>query len=132
MLTGAVPPGHGGAVAQTPVVRRGGSPAPDETRIGAAARIEPLRPGFEFPNGQTLHYEADWRFWTAGIASFRFERVGSQEHIAGAADSTGVVALLYRVQDRFNSYFDAKTLCSSKLMQAHRRGVAFAGNNHYL
>ncbi len=42
------------------------------------------------------------------------------------ADSTGVVALLYRVQDRFESYFDAKTLCSAKLVKhteegSHRR-----------
>ena len=38
----------------------------------------------------------------------------------------GVVALLFRVQDRFNSYFDAKTLCSSKVIKhteegSHRR-----------
>ena len=51
---------------------------------------------------------------------------GSQEHVAATADSTGVVALLYRVQDRFNSYFDAKSLCSYKLMKhteegSHRR-----------
>lgn len=122
VLTGAVPPTTGGAAAQTPVVRRGGSPALDETKVGSAARIEPLRPGFELPNGQTLHYEADWRFVTAGIASFRLERTGSQEHIAGTADSTGVVALLFRVQDRFNSYFDAKTLCSYKLIKHTEEG----------
>ena len=51
---------------------------------------------------------------------------GSQEHVIGTADSTGVVALLYRVQDRFNSYFDAKSLCSYKLIKhteegSHRR-----------
>ena len=63
---------------------------------------------------------------TAGIASFHLERAGSQEHLEGTADSTGVVALLFRVPDRFNSYFDAKTLCSYKVIKhteegSHRR-----------
>jgi hypothetical protein len=121
-----VPSGNGGAAAQTPPAAGAGAPAQTGAKISAAGRIEPLRPGFELPNGQTLHYEADWRFVTAGIASFHLERAGSQEHIEGAADSTGVVALLFRVADRFNSYFDARTLCSYKLIKhteegSHRR-----------
>ncbi len=47
------------------------------------------------------------------MATLRIEHSGAQNHITATADSTGVVALLYRVQDRFNSYFDAKTLCST-------------------
>lgn len=102
-----------------------------ENRIGAAAHVEPLRPGFEFPHGQTLHYEGEWRFWTAGISTVRIERAGSQEHVTASADSSGVVALLYRVQDRFNSYFDAKSLCSYKLLKhteegSHRRETAIS------
>jgi hypothetical protein len=96
---------------------------PQETRIGASAHIEPLRPGYEFPHGQTLHYEGEWRFWTAGVATVRIERAGSQEHVTANADSSGVVALLYRVQDRFNSYFDAKSLCTSKLMKHTEEGA---------
>ena len=95
---------------------------PPETKIGASAHIEPLRPGFEFPHGQTLHYDGEWRFWTAGVATVRIERAGSQEHVTANADSSGVVALLYRVQDRFNSYFDAKTLCSYKLLKHTEEG----------
>ena len=126
VLTGSALSENGGAAAQTATAPHAGPQAQTETKVSAAARIEPLRPGFELPNGQTLHYEADWRFVTAGIASFRIERTGSQEHVEGAADSTGVVALLFRVQDRFNSYFDAKSLCSSKVIKhteegAHRR-----------
>lgn len=99
---------------------------PQETKIGASAHIGPLRPGYEFPHGQTLHYEAEWRFWTAGVATVRIERSGSQEHVAATADASGAVALLYRVQDRFNSYFDPKGLCSYKLLKhteegSHRR-----------
>jgi len=97
-----------------------------EARIGAASRIQPMRPGFQFPYGQTLHFEGEWRFWTAGIATLRIERTGAQEHVAATADSSGVVALLYRVQDRFNAYLDSKTLCSYKLTKhteegSHRR-----------
>lgn len=94
--------------------------------VSSGSRIQPLRPGFEFPHGQTLHYQGDYRYWNAGIATLHVERLGSQEHVTGTADSTGVVALLFRVQDRFNSYFDANTLCSYKLMKhteegSHRR-----------
>lgn len=96
--------------------------AQSEGKIGAAAHIQPLRPGFQFPYGQTLHYEGEWHFLTAGVATLRVEQSGTQNHLAGTADSTGVVALLYRVQDRFNSYFDAKSLCSNKLMKHTEEG----------
>jgi hypothetical protein len=75
-----------------------------------------LRPGYDFPR-QTLRYEAEYRFWTAGLATLHVERNGNQEHLTGTADSTGVVALLFRVQDRFNTYFDAQSLCSSKVVK---------------
>jgi Protein of unknown function (DUF3108) len=122
----AGPPLYNGAAAQTSPAARAGPQPQADAKIGAGGNVEPLRPGFEFPNGQSLHYQAEWRYWIAGIATLRLERSGSQEHLAAAADSSGVVALLYRVQDRFDSYFDAKTLCSSKLSKhteegSHRR-----------
>ena len=92
-----------------------------EVSIGAGAHIQPLRAGFDFPR-QTLRYEAEYRFWTAGVASLRVEHSGSQEHVIGTADSTGVVALLFRVQDRFNAYFDAQKLCSAKLTKQTEEG----------
>ncbi len=112
-----------GPAAQTP---RAGTQTPPETTIGAAAHIQPLRPGYEFPHGQTLHFEGEWRLLPAGVATVRIERTGSQEHVAATVDSIGAVALLYLVQDRFNSYFDAKTLCSYKVQKhteegSHRR-----------
>ena len=75
--------------------------AQQEAKIGTAAHIQPLRPGFQFPYGQTLHYEGEWRFFTAGVSTVKIEHVGSQNHITATADSTGVVAVLYRVADRF-------------------------------
>jgi Protein of unknown function (DUF3108) len=122
VLTGSVASEMGGAAAQTSSAAHTSAPAQTEAKVSSAVRIEPLRPGFELPNGQTLHYEADWRFVTAGIASFHLERDGSQEHLEGTADSTGVVALLLRVADRFNSYFDAKTLCSYKVIKHTEEG----------
>lgn len=92
-----------------------------QASIGAGAHIQPLRPGFDFPR-QTLRYEAEYRFWTAGVASLRVERNGSQEHLSATADSSGVVALLFRVQDRFNSYFDAQTLCSARVTKHTEEG----------
>jgi hypothetical protein len=89
--------------------------------VSGASRIQPLRPGFDFPR-QTLRYEAEYRFWTAGVATVRLERDGNEEHLSSAADSTGVVALLFRVQDRFNSYFDAQSLCSSRLTKHTEEG----------
>ena len=89
--------------------------------IGSGTHIQPLRQGFDFPR-QTLRYEAEYRFWTAGVATLRIERTGNQEHLSATADSTGVVALLFRVQDRFNSYFDAQKLCSSKLTKHTEEG----------
>jgi hypothetical protein len=99
--------------------------AAQQATIGANAHIQPLRPGFSFPR-QTLHYEAEYRFWTAGVATFKVERTGGLEHVTGNADSNGVVAMLFKVQDRFESYFDANSLCSQKVIKhteegSHRR-----------
>jgi hypothetical protein len=92
-----------------------------QASIAAGAHIQPLRPGYDLPR-QTLRYEAEYRFWTAGVATLHVERSGNQEHLTGTADSTGVVALLFRVQDRFNSNFDAQSLCSSKLVKHTEEG----------
>lgn len=104
------------------------TPAPPQTeaKIGSAAHIQPLRPGYQFPYGENLHYEGEWRFFTAGVATVKIERAGAQNHISATADSTGVVALLYRVADRFDSYMDARSLCTQKLIKhteegSHRR-----------
>ncbi len=98
-----------------------GPPAMDSP-VGAGSRIQPLRPGFQFPYGETLHYEGEWRFVTAGIATLRVEQSGAQNHVAATADSSGVVAMLYRVQDRLNTYFDAGKLCSYKVIKHTEEG----------
>ena len=99
----------------------GASDAVPQASFSAGAHIQPLRQGFEFPR-QTLRFEAEYHFVTAGLATLRVEREGSQEHLTGAADSTGVIALLFKVQDRFNSYFDAQSLCSTRLVKHTEEG----------
>jgi hypothetical protein len=113
--------GSGQATAPSQATRPAASHTQSQASIGAGAHVESLRPGFEFPR-QTLRYEAEYRFWTAGVATLRVERSGNQEHVSGAADSTGVVALLFRAHDRFNSYFDAHSLCSSRLVKHTEEG----------
>jgi hypothetical protein len=111
---------------QQPQAAHTPSPPQTEAKISSGSHVQPLRAGFQFPYGQTLNYEGEWRFFTAGTATVHLERAGTQNHVTINADSTGVVALLYKVQDRFESYFDAKTLCSAKLVKhaeegSHRR-----------
>ncbi len=100
--------------------------APADAKIGSASHIQPLRSNYQVPYGETLQYLGEWRFFNAGVASVRIDRAGAQNHVTVTADATGVVALLYKVQDRYESYFDAKTLCSAKLIKhteegSHRR-----------
>jgi Protein of unknown function (DUF3108) len=129
LLTGAVVPGRSAppdmllqVASHAPTQVQQQSQSQSQSKIGNAAHIQPLRQGFQFPYGQSLHYTGEWRFWTAGLATIKIEHNGSQDHIAATADSSGVVAMLYRVQDRFNSYLDAKSLCSNKLTKHTEEG----------
>ena len=122
LMAAAVTPGAiGQATAPSQAAHPVASHTQPQSSIGAGAHIQPLRPGFEFTR-QTLRYEAEYRFWTAGVATVKLERNGNLEHVTGTADSTGVVALLFRVQDRFNSDFDAKSLCSQRLVKHTEEG----------
>ena len=95
---------------------------PLDTQGGTGSRIQPLRSGFRFSYGDTLHYQGEWRFINAGVATLRIEQSGSQNHVAATADSSGVVAMLYRVQDRLNTYVDATKLCSLKVIKHTEEG----------
>jgi hypothetical protein len=97
-------------------------PAHPDSQPSPGSRIQPLRPGFHFPYGDTLHYQGEWRFIDAGVATLRIEQSGGQNHVAATADSSGVVAMLYRVQDRLNSYFDPSKLCSNKVVKHTEEG----------
>lgn len=122
LMAVAVTPGVSGqSTAASPSPPSVASHTQGQAAIGPGAHVQPLRPGFDFPR-QMLRYEAEYRFWTAGVATVKIERSGGEEHVTGTADSTGVVALLFRVQDRFNSYFDAQSVCSNKLTKHTEEG----------
>lgn len=91
--------------------------------IGPASMIRPVPEGYSFPHGTVLHYDAEWRLWKAGTATMRIDTAGSEERVTGTADATGVVAMLYRVQDRFESYFDRRSFCSLSLTKRSEEGL---------
>lgn len=88
------------------------------------AAIEPPRAGYRFP-AMTLHYDAEWRLWKAGTASLRLEpgSNGEMEHAIGVAESSGAVAVLYRVEDRIESYFNRRNFCSDRILKHSEEGL---------
>jgi hypothetical protein len=96
---------------------------------GTAQTLPPLSPpaaGFSFPAKETLTYAVDWRVFPAGIATFHLEQAGGLEHITATGVSTGTLNLLYRVNDRFESYLNRETGCSttfSKQLEEGRRRI---------
>jgi hypothetical protein len=92
------------------------------TTVGPLAQIHPVPENYLFPNGQSFVYEAEWRLWTAGTARISLEQAGDNERVSGAAESSGVVALLYPVHDRFQSLFDHRTFCSVSITKHIEEG----------
>jgi hypothetical protein len=99
---------------------------------GLAQTLPPLLPpaaNFSFPAKQTLTYAVDWRVFPAGTATFHLEQVGNMQHVIATGESIGAVNLLFRVNDRFESYFNRTTGCSSsfaKQLQEGRRQLTSA------
>ncbi len=87
------------------------------------ASIQPGSEAYRFPNNQTLHYEAEWRLWKAGTGTLKIEQNGDFEHVTGTAEASGAIAVLYRVEDRLESYFDRKTLCSERILKHSEEGL---------
>jgi hypothetical protein len=101
-------------------------PAQEMQRTAAtapASAIQPVPGGHRFPNGTVFHYEAEWRLWKAGEATLRLDAAGPEERVTATGDSIGVVAMLFRVQDRFESYFDRRTFCSRNITKHSEEGL---------
>ena len=77
-----------------------------------ALPLPPPRPGFSFPQKQTLTYSVDWRVFPAGTAVIRFQADGSRENLMASADTSGAINLLFHVSDRFQSSFDREKGCT--------------------
>jgi hypothetical protein len=85
--------------------------------LGQGQQIPPLnppRPGFSFPQKQTLSYAVDWRVFPAGTAVLHFEQSANQERISANADTIGAINLLFHVSDRFQSTFDRERGCTTE------------------
>lgn len=83
--------------------------------VAVAQQIPPLpppRPGFTFPQKQTLTYAVDWRVFSAGTAVIRFEADNDRERISATADTLGAINMIFHVSDRFQSAFDRNKGCT--------------------
>jgi hypothetical protein len=87
------------------------------------AEIKPLSEAHRFPINETLHYDAEWRLWKAGAGTLKIEQNGEQQHVIGTAEASGAVAVLYRVQDRLESYFDRRSFCSQRILKHSEEGL---------
>jgi hypothetical protein len=74
--------------------------------------LSPPKPGFSFPQKQTLVYSVDWRVFPAGTAVLHFEATGNQERITANADTVGAINLLFHVGDKFQSTLDRDKGCT--------------------
>lgn len=74
--------------------------------------LAPPRPGFSFPQKQTLTYSVDWRVFSAGTAVLHFEAVGDREKLTANADTSGAINLLFHASDHFQSNFDRAKGCT--------------------
>jgi hypothetical protein len=74
--------------------------------------LTPPRPGFSFPQKQTLTYSVDWRVFSAGTAVVHFEAAGDRENITATADTAGAINMLFHVSDRFQASFDRNKGCT--------------------
>ncbi|MBV8208067.1 MAG: DUF3108 domain-containing protein [Acidobacteria bacterium] len=93
-----------------------------QTAAPPAPAIRPAPPGYTFPDGERLVYQGEWRLFNAGTATLEISPAGGQQHVHGVADSSGAIALLYRVSDRFDSWFDSQSLCSSRILKHTEEG----------
>jgi len=74
--------------------------------------LTPPRPGYGFPQKQTLIYTVDWRVFTAGTAVLHFEANGNNERITANANTVGAINMLFHVGDKFQSTFDREKGCT--------------------
>ena len=101
------------------------SPSQSHATVSAAsaeARIAPPPPGYRFPNRRTYVFNVEWHFVNAGTATVKLEDAGPEERVTALANSAGVVNALYKVNDRFQAYFDPRTFCSLRIEKHTEEG----------
>src|SRR5215469_13668000 len=94
-----------------------GSPLPGQGPAatigpGPFAAIMPPPPNYRYPDGQSYVYGVEWHLFNAGTAKVGLQSDGGQQHVVATAVSAGVVNALYKVNDRFEAFFDTHKFCS--------------------
>ncbi len=100
-------------------------PAAEVQEPAAAAPVSEIRPpppGHRFPNGENWVYQVEWRIFDAGVATLRTEPAGREQRVTASASSTGVVAQLFAVRDRFEAFLDPRTFCSRQITKHTEEG----------
>jgi hypothetical protein len=98
-------------------------PAPPTAVISAESHVRPPAANHKFPTGLTYVYTAEWRLWTAGTAKLKMEPGDNgMLRVAATAESSGFVALLYRVSDRFQALFNPQNFCSNSISKHSEEG----------
>jgi len=87
------------------------------------------RPDYQFPLGETFVYGAQWRVFNAGVATLRVEQAGQENRVVGTAYAIGSAALLYHVQDKFESFLDPATFCSHSTSRQVEEGFRRVNTN---
>ncbi len=88
--------------------------APAPPGAAQTQTLAPPRPGFTFPQKQTLTYLVDWRVFPAGTAVLHFEQQDNVEKLSATAETSGAINLLFHVSDKFQSTFDRARGCTSQ------------------
>ena len=86
---------------------------PPRGAASGSASLPAPRPGWSYPQRQTLTYQVDWRVFPAGTAVVHIESNGDSQRITVSGDSSGAFNLVLRVNDHFQSTFNRQTGCSS-------------------
>ena len=90
--------------------------------MSSGSRILPPRADYKLPSGRKFVYDVEWRLWTVGTATLRVDAGGGEQKVTATADSMGAVSLLYLVRDSFESFFDPRTFCSSRISKNIHEG----------
>jgi hypothetical protein len=86
------------------------------------AQIVPPPPHYTFPNGQTYVYAVQWHMFTAGNVTVTLRSDDAKQHVIATAETTGLVSALFKVNDRFEAFFDPEKYCSLHVVKQSEEG----------
>ena len=82
--------------------------------------------GLPFAAGEALTFSVAWQVFDAGEINVTLtpahDSANETLRAEVTARSSGFISLLYRVENRFDSFFGAKDLCSQRILKKIRQG----------